>query len=210
MSAGSALLDGLLAGAAIAMQFGAVSALLVETAITAGPRAGAAGGVGVATVDLCFAALAVVTGGAARVALAGHEQELKAAAAVTLAAIAARGLRSALRAAPADRALSGAGRRSRAYGSPPAEYIRFVAITTINPLTIVSFASVASSLSLTGFSARLAFVTGVGAASALWHLLLTLAAGHAGRRITPALQRAVTLTGRLVVLAVAVRLACAV
>jgi threonine/homoserine/homoserine lactone efflux protein len=209
MSAGSALLAGLLAGAAIAMQFGAVSALLVETAITAGPRAGAAGGVGVATVDLCFAALAVVTGGAARAALAGHERELKAAAALTLAAIAARGLRSALRAPPADSARSGAGRRSRAYGSPPAEYARFVAITTINPLTIVSFASVASSLSLTGFSARLAFATGVGAASALWHLLLTLAAGHAGRRITPALQRAVTLTGRLVVLAVAVRLACA-
>jgi threonine/homoserine/homoserine lactone efflux protein len=210
VSAGSALLAGLLAGAAIAIQFGAVSALLVEAAITAGPRAGAAAGLGVATVDLCFAALAVVAGGAARAALAGHEPELKAAAAVTLAAIAARGLRSALRGPPSDRPRDVAGRRSRAYGSSPTLYVRFVAITTINPLTIVSFASVAASLSLTGFPARLAFVTGVGAASALWHLVLTLAAGHAGRRITPALQRAVTLTGRLVVLAVAVRLACAV
>jgi arginine exporter protein ArgO len=91
----------------------------------------------------------------------------------------------------------------------PAQYVRFLTITTVNPLTIVSFASVAASLSLTGFLARVAFVTGVGAASASWHLSLTLAAGHAGRRITPAIQRAVSIGGRLIVLAVAMRFALA-
>jgi threonine/homoserine/homoserine lactone efflux protein len=211
MDATAAALAGFLSGLAIAMQFGAVSALLVETAMTEGPRAGAVAGLGVATVDLAFAAIAVIAGGAARAALTGHETELRAAAAVTLAGIAIPGLRSAVR----DRSHSGPA-RAHVGPSPPrrasrsAQYVRFLAITTVNPLTIVSFVSVAASLSLTGFLARVAFIIGVGAASAGWQLLLTLAAGHAGRRVTPAIQRAVAISGRLIVIAVAVRFALAI
>jgi Na+/phosphate symporter len=68
---------------------------------------------------------------------------------------------------------------------------------------------VAASLSLAGVSARLAFVIGVGAASGIWHVLLTLAAGHAGRRMTLAMQRLVAIGGRLVVFGMAVRFALA-
>jgi hypothetical protein len=53
-------------------------------------------------------------------------------------------------------------------------------------------------------------VIAAGVASAIWHLLLTLAAGHAGRWLTPPIQRAVAITGRLVVLGVAVRFALAI
>jgi arginine exporter protein ArgO len=74
----------------------------------------------------------------------------------------------------------------------------------------VSFTSVAAALSLGGFSARVAFVVGAGAASAGWHLVLTLAAGHVGRRITPRIHRALSIGGRLVVLGVALRLALAI
>jgi threonine/homoserine/homoserine lactone efflux protein len=211
MDATAAVMAGFLCGLAIAMQLGAVSALLVETAVTAGPRAGAAAGLGVATVDLAFAAVAVVAGGAARAAVTGHETELKAAAAVGLAAIALPGLRSVVRGrSPADPARARVDPPPPRRGSPSTQYVRFLAVTTVNPLTIVSFASVAASLELTGFSARVAFVTGVGAASAGWQLLLTVAAGHAGRRITPAIQRAVAVSGRLIVLGVAVRFALAI
>jgi threonine/homoserine/homoserine lactone efflux protein len=210
MDATAAVIAGLVSGLAIAMQFGAVSALLLETAMTAGPRAGAAAGLGVATVDLAFAAVAVVAGGAARAALTGHEAELNAAAAVVLAAVALLGLRSVVRGrSPAEPARAAGGLPLPRHGSPSAEYVRFLAITAVNPLTIVSFVSVAASLSLTGFLARVAFVTGVGAASAGWQLSLTLSAGHAGRRITPAVQRAVALGGRVVVLGVATRFALA-
>ncbi len=89
------------------------------------------------------------------------------------------------------------------------QYLRFVALTAINPLTIVYFASVATSVSLGGAPSRFAFVIGAGGASAVWHLSLTLAAGHAGRRLTPAIQRAISIVGRLVVLGIAVRLALA-
>jgi threonine/homoserine/homoserine lactone efflux protein len=211
MDAPAALLDGLVSGAALATQFGAVSALLVETAIIAGARAGVAAGLGVATVDLAFAAVAVAAGGAAHAALAGHESELRTAAAATLAIIAVRGLLSVLgERAGGTAARAHTGPRLRKQDSPPAQYLRFLAITSINPLTIVYFASVAASLSLAGWSARVAFATGVGAASAIWHLVLTLAAGHAGRWLTPPMQRAIAVGGRLVVLGMAVRFALAI
>jgi len=52
-----------------------------------------------------------------------------------------------------------------------------------------------------------AFAAGVGAASAGWHLALTLAAGHAGRWMTPHIRRGLALGGRVLVLAIAARLA---
>jgi hypothetical protein len=62
-------------------------------------------------------------------------------------------------------------------------------------------------LSLDGPAAALAFVVGVAVASAGWHLVLTLAVGHAGRRITPAMRRGLAIAGRLGVLVIALRLA---
>lgn len=192
------------------MQFGAVSALLLEAAIVAGPRAGMAAGLGVASADLAYAAVAAVAGGAARAALTGHEAELRAVAAATLALIALRGLRKLTRRASAPPsgpgAAAGQGRRR---ASAAAHYVRFLALTAVNPLTIVYFASVAASVSLPDLAARIAFVTGAGGASAIWQLLPTLVGAHAGRRLTPALQRAVAISGRLVVFGMAVRFALA-
>ena len=86
---------------------------------------------------------------------------------------------------------------------------RFVAITSANPLTIASFAAVATSLSLAGPGAAVAFALGVGAASGGWHLVLSVAAGHAGRWITPRVQHALAIGGRVAVLAIAAHLALA-
>ena len=213
MNTTAALLAGFLTGLAIATQVGAVSLLLIDASLAAGPRAGAAAGLGVATVDLAFAVVAVLVGAGARAALAGYEPELRAGAALVLSAIAIQGLRSALRGRPHTAhgaAREGPGPDPRRRRSPLAQYLRFLAITVVNPLTIVSFASVAASLSLSGFPARGAFVIGVGAASAGWHVMLTIAAGHAGRRITPPVQRGLAIGGRLLVLGVAVRLALAI
>ena len=85
-------------------------------------------------------------------------------------------------------------------------YARFIAITAVNPLTIVSFAAVATGLSLDGAGAAVAFAAGVGAASAAWHAVLTLAAGQAGRWITPRVQRGLAIGGRVAVLAIAAHL----
>jgi threonine/homoserine/homoserine lactone efflux protein len=197
----AALIAGLAAGLAIAMQVGAVSLLLVETAVARGPRVGIAAGMGVATVDLLFAAAAAVAGAAAGAALAAHETEIRLLAATTLAGIAVHGLIGLRRASTST---SG---HPVSDEDPRAHYARFFAITLLNPLTIASFAAVATSLPLDDAGAAIAFATGVGAASAGWHLFLTTAAGHAGRWITPRIQRGLGVGGRVIVLLLATHLA---
>jgi threonine/homoserine/homoserine lactone efflux protein len=205
MDPDAALLAGLTAGLAIAMQVGAVSLLLVEASVVRGPRVGIAAGLGVATADLAFAAVAAAAGGAAGAALSSHEAEIRIVAAAALAAIAVAGLIS-LRSRGEPEA--GASRCvPRGGGSARAHYGRFLAITAANPLTIASFAAVATALSLDGPVAATAFALGVGLASAGWHLLLTTAAGHAGRRLTPAVRRGLAIAGRIIVLLIAARLA---
>jgi threonine/homoserine/homoserine lactone efflux protein len=206
MDPSAALIAGLAAGLAIAMQVGAVSLLLVEASVAAGPRAGAAAGMGVATADLGFAAVAAAAGGAAGAALSSHETEIRVIAAVVLAAIAVHGLvalarerRGADSAPGVEETASGAAHRTH--------FARFLAITAVNPLTIASFAAVAAALSLDGPVAAAAFAAGVGLASAAWHLALTLAAGHARRWMTPRVRRGFAVAGRLAVLAIAAHLA---
>ncbi|HEX4735717.1 MAG TPA: LysE family transporter [Thermoleophilaceae bacterium] len=198
MDASSALAAGLVAGLAIAVQVGAVSLLLIETALAAAPRAAVAAGMGVATADFAFALVAAVGGGAAGAALAGHESEIRIVAGALLAAIALHGLLA--------QASGGEKPAVARAGSARAHYSRFLAITAVNPLTIASFAAVAASLSLHGFAPYMAFVAGVGAASAGWHVCLTLTAAHAGRWVTPRVQRRLGIAGRLAILALAARL----
>jgi threonine/homoserine/homoserine lactone efflux protein len=202
----AALIAGLAAGLAVAMQFGAVSLLLVDTAIAGGMRAGIAAGMGVATVDLMFAAAAAVAGGTAGAVLAEHETEIHLIAAATLIAIAAHGL-ATIRRGGADHA--DARPDSGGATGPRSHYARFFAITSVNPLTIASFAAVATSLPHGDPRVVIAFTAGVGAASAGWHLLLTAAAGHAGRWITPRIQRGLAIGGRVAVLLIAAHLALA-
>jgi threonine/homoserine/homoserine lactone efflux protein len=248
MDPSAALIAGLAAGLAIAMQVGAVSLLLVETAVTDGPRVGVAAGMGVAAADLGFAVIAAAAGGAAGAALASHETELRLIAATVIAAIAVHGLMAIARdrnRAAAARSTGGAAPESdepwaadashaaneatpraadgshaaseytpRGSVSSPvpsvcarAHFARFLAITAANPLTIASFAAVAAALSLDGPAAAAAFAAGVGVASAAWHLLLSLAAGHAGRWVTPRVRRRLAIAGRLAVIVIAAHLA---
>ena len=195
----AALIAGLAAGLAIAMQVGAVSLLLVETAVSGGKRVGIAAGMGVATVDLLFAAAAAVAGGTAGAVLARHEGELKTVAAIVLAAIAIHGLLTM-------RGDRDEARDEASPDGPLAHYLRFFAITSANPLTIASFAAVAASMSLESAGPAIAFAAGVGAASAGWHLALTAAAGHAGRWITPRIERGLAIGGRVAVLLIAAHL----
>ena len=200
MDPSTALLAGLVAGLAIAMQVGVVSLLLIEAAVVGGPRVGVAAGLGVATADLGFAAVAAVAGGAAGAALSSHEGEIRIVAAALVAAIAVHGLVGLAR----DDA---AGPVVTADGAPRTHYARFLAITAANPLTIASFAAVAAALSLDGAAAAAAFAGGVGIASAAWHGMLTLAAAHAGRWMKPRVRRGLAIAGRLAVLALAAHLA---
>lgn len=129
-----ALGAGLIVGMAIATQFGAVSALLLETAVRSGPRAGAAAGLGVASVDMAYAAGAAVAGGAARAVLAADQAEVKAVAAVILALVGVRGLWTLSRGPSRDQHSEAVtlGDGPQPFGVPTAQYVRFVGLTAIN------------------------------------------------------------------------------
>jgi threonine/homoserine/homoserine lactone efflux protein len=203
MDPDAALIAGLAAGLAIAMQVGAVSLLLVEASVVAGPRVGVAAGMGVATADLGFAVIAAAAGGAAGAALSSHETEIRVVAAIVVTAIAVHGLIALAR----ERAPVTPDVEEAAGADPRTHFARFLAITAANPLTIASFAAVAAALSLDGPASAAAFAAGVGIASAGWHLVLTLAAGHAGRWMTPRVRTGFAVAGRLAVLAIAAHLA---
>ena len=119
----AALIAGLAAGIAIAIQVGAVSLLLIEASVTAGPRAGVAAGMGVATADFAFAVVAAAAGGAAGAVLSSHQGEIKVVAALSLAAIAIHGLvklRRESRARGGGRSGAHRGRRGGPRSRPPA------------------------------------------------------------------------------------------
>src|SRR3981081_95768 len=89
----SAFLIGAAAGYAIALPGGPVAVLIVRTGLRRGFRIAAAAGAGTATVDLIYAILAVVVGGAVTGALAPVLFPLRLAAAAALRYLPGRGTR---------------------------------------------------------------------------------------------------------------------
>uniref|UniRef100_A0AAU2VAV3 Lysine transporter LysE n=1 Tax=Streptomyces sp. NBC_00003 TaxID=2903608 RepID=A0AAU2VAV3_9ACTN len=71
---------------------------------------------------------------------------------------------------------------------PARTFVRFAALTLINPTTALYFAALttARGADLSGGAAGAVFVTGVFLASFLWQQLLVAASGFAGARISPA------------------------
>ena len=129
------VLSGLVTGWAIAIPIGAVGALLVALTARTSLRVGSSAALGVAVVDGGYAALAVVGGAAIAGIIEPYADGLRVASALVLLAIAVLTVLHAWRRA----------------GSPPAEarplrawqaFTVFLAITVVNPTTVVYFAAV--------------------------------------------------------------------
>ncbi len=86
------LLQGLLAGLAVALPLGAISVLLLHEAFTRGWWTAASGALGVAVVDLVYATGAATAGAAITRMLDGHEVGVHLIGAAVLVAVAIRGL----------------------------------------------------------------------------------------------------------------------
>lgn len=208
MDAAAALGLGALVGLGVAMPLGAIGVLLLQTGVRRGFRVAAAGGLGVATVDLGYAVVAVLAGTAVAGALAGHERPVRLASALVLGAVAATGVARWWRAR--ERAAAGPGGAGPDGGASSARtFAGFVALTAINPLTVVYFAAVVAGLAdrLTSPAGRVAFVVGIGAASAAWQVGLGGVGAALGARVGPRTRSALTLAGHGVVGVLAVALA---
>ncbi|MFD4904093.1 LysE family transporter [Kitasatospora purpeofusca] len=203
-----ALLSGLLAGYGIAVPVGAISVLIVTLASRVSLARGLAAALGVATADGLYALLALIGGATLAPLLAPAAGALELAAAAVLVLLAAYGLRATLRTHRADR--DPAGPPPPAPVSPWRTYASLLGLTLLNPLTVVYF----SALVLGGrtgpgsLGPGLVFVLAAFAASASWQALLATGGALLRRVLTGPRGRLLTgLTGNLVVLALALRLA---
>jgi len=199
----SSLFEGLIAGYGIAIPVGAVAVLIVNTAVRSGLAAGFAAGAGAATADTLFAALAALAGFIIAPALQPYSDALRVVGGLVLMTIAGAGLWKGLKAQP------GAPRTGETHHLLTT-YLQFVAITVVNPLTIVYFTALIlgrnppSSNDL--LSANLLFVVGAGVASLSWQTFLAVVGSLAGRHLTPRFRLAATVVGNLIVLCLGARL----
>jgi threonine/homoserine/homoserine lactone efflux protein len=201
---------GLLAGLGVAVPLGAVGVLLLQEGLARGRRGAVLGATGIAVVDLGYAVVAVLAGGAVTTALAGRQDEVRLVSGLVLAGLALVGLagtvrggrsRRDARAAPAP---APAPVPTRAVGS----FWRFVALTALNPLTAVYFTALAAGLGdrLATPATATAFVVGVFVGSLAWQLVLALVGSGIGSRLTPVARTWTSVAGYGLVLALGVGL----
>jgi threonine/homoserine/homoserine lactone efflux protein len=195
----SALVSGLVAGWGVAIPLGAIGVMLVDLGMRAGFRHASAAAAAVATADLLYAAVAAAAGTAAASLLAPHEQTMKLVAAGVLAGVAVLSL---LRRGTAD---SGA-------ALPPAHrlYGRFLALTAVNPTTVVYFVALIAGLPAVASAsapAKAVFVLAVGVASLSWQLTLAGSGAALHHRLPERARLYTALAGNALVLGLALRMA---
>jgi threonine/homoserine/homoserine lactone efflux protein len=177
----SLLLRGFLLGFAVAASPGPIFFLCVRRTLTQGRLAGLASGLGVATADGFYAAIATFGVAALTTAFVAGRRPLAVVGGVVLVLLGARILmerRQRMEAAPALTP------RSLAWA-----YASTLGLTITNPATIISFAALAATLGLgTGGSLlRPALVVlGVLLGSAAWWIILVIGALLLRARMTPA------------------------
>jgi arginine exporter protein ArgO len=197
-------LAGVVAGYGVAVPVGAIAILIIGLTARTSLRVGAGAALGVATADGLYALLAVA-GGAALAAViepvAGPMRWLAAAVLLVLAAhtavTAVRRHRDPARAARADTGLS----------TPWRAFVGLLALTLLNPATIVYFAALVlgrqASDGLTVAGEAL-FVLGAFLASASWQLLIAGSGSLVGRLLTgPRGRLATALASAAVIVALA-------
>lgn len=198
----TAFLIGAAAGYAIAIPVGPIAVLIVRTGLRRGFRVAAAAGAGTATVDLVFAILAVVVGGAVTGALTAVLLPMRLAAAAALMYLA---VRAVLRLGRTDMALETPGEER----SVARTYVLFIGLTALNPATVAYFVTLAVGLPQIAQDAgsRLAFAVGASLSSLSWQSLLAAIGAALHTRLTPRIELATTLVSSAILAAFALKIA---
>jgi arginine exporter protein ArgO len=202
-----AFLAGLVAGYGVAVPVGAIAILIMGLAARTSLAVGAAAALGVATADGLYAAIAVLGGAALAGAIEPIATPLRWIAAGVLVVLAAHTAIGAVRhyrdPARAARTREGLGTPVRAYGG-------LLALTLLNPMTIVYFGALVlgrqASDALTP-AGEAVFVLAAFLASASWQLLIATGGSLVGRVLSGPRGRLGTALGSsLLILALAVGL----
>jgi threonine/homoserine/homoserine lactone efflux protein len=194
----SSFLTGLVAGFAIAMPPGAVTSLIVRIGLQRGFRSALAAGWGTATVDGVYCVVAVLAGAALVPLLGAIDPPLRVATGVVLIGLGVRGMLSARREPASAGALDAR--------DLIATYVRFIAITMVNPATLAYFIAVALGFAGAVLNDAFAFVVGVFAASLTWHAILAVLSGSLHGRLGPNARAILTIVANGVVIALGLRI----
>jgi threonine/homoserine/homoserine lactone efflux protein len=192
-------LRGLAIGFVVAFALGPIGLLVIRRTIDRGWAYGFVSGVGVATADAAYAAVAAFGLTAITTILVGVDRVLGIAGGAVLVLLAARGLRESLAADQADAPATPV-QRGR-LDTPPGAWASMVALTLANPATILSFAALFASIGTgTGGPAGAgAVVAGVFAGSVAWWALLTALIAGLRARLTPRLIRWLNVVSALLI-----------
>jgi arginine exporter protein ArgO len=176
------LLAGVVAGYGVAMPVGAIGVLIAGLTARTSLRVGAAAGMGAATADGIYALIAVAGGAAVAGLIAPIATPLRWAAAVVLLGLAVVTARGAFRP-------PGAAREERP-ATPLRAYTGILALTLLNPATVIYFTALVLGRSGEGGGAW--FVAGAFLASASWQLLVAGGGSLIGRVLTGERGRMIT------------------
>lgn len=191
------ILRGYLLGFTIAAAVGPIGVLVIRRTLAEGQRYGLVSGLGVATADATYGAIAAFGLGAVTAVLVGARQVLGLVGGVFLLWLAWQTIRSA----PVEAATVASRRRGYA-----GAYLSILGLTLANPMTILSFGALFAGLGVTTGATgdAVAVVFGVLAGSATWWLVLTTVVARLRTRVTPAWLRRVNVASGVVIGAFAI------
>jgi arginine exporter protein ArgO len=191
-------LAGVTAGYGIAVPVGAIGVLIAGLSARTSLRVGAAAGLGAATADGIYAAVAVLGGAAVADLIAPVATPLRWTAAVVLLGLAVLTAWGAFRRRAAQDTPERPATAARAYAA-------ILALTLLNPATVIYFAALV--IGRGGSGGGPWFVVGAFLASASWQLLIAGGGSLVGRLLTGPRGRKITaLVSSVVIVVLAVRL----
>jgi threonine/homoserine/homoserine lactone efflux protein len=191
-------LRGLATGFAIAFALGPIGLLVIRRTVDRGWVYGFLSGVGVATADATYGAIAAFGLTAVTEVLVGADRWLGLVGGAVLVLFAVRSLRRSVRATDAAPApLTEPGR----FRGPIGAWASMVALTLTNPATIISFAALFASIGAGtgGPAGALSVVLGVFLGSVAWWLLLTGVVAGLRARLTPRVIRWLNIGSALII-----------
>jgi threonine/homoserine/homoserine lactone efflux protein len=195
-------LRGLAIGFAVAFALGPIGLLVIRRTIERGWAFGFLSGVGVATADATYGAIAAFGLTALTAALVGIDRPAGIVGGAVLVVMAVRGLRTPTTAGPARSSDdgAGAGRASRLDG-PAGAWASMVGLTLTNPATILSFTALFASIGAGtgGPGGAVLVVAGVFSGSVAWWAILTGLVSRLRARLTPRVVRLLNVTSSLVI-----------
>jgi len=193
-----ALVIGALAGYAIAIPVGPIAVLILRTGMRDGLRAAMAAGAGTATADLIYASLAMLAGPPLATVIQPVLTPARLGAALILLGLAFRQMRNV--------DFSGASGEPAGTGRT---YATVLALTLLNPATVIYFASLTIGLPAIRSepAARAAFVIAAAAASLSWQWLLAAGGSALHGRVPPRLATWTGVASGAIIAALALKIA---